>query len=106
MDSPLFYFLLFSLPCLFSPSLHFPVSSLPSSLHISAGVGRTGAFIAMDVLSGVVGEGGAALADPAAVVRALRECRFKMVQTVEQVGEVISCDIFIRVVCWKRVRGR
>ena len=49
-------------------------------------MGRTGTFIALDILAGMSSSGGLELADPAAIVMRLRSCRFKMVQNAGQVN--------------------
>lgn len=63
----------------------------PVVVHCSAGVGRTGTFIAMDALVAASEEGGLERLDPAAVVLALRQCRVKMVQTKEQFVFLYHC---------------
>ena len=65
---------------------HFPrcISTEPglTAVHCSAGVGRTGTFIALwNLLDEAAARGGVDVAD---AVRRMREFRFKMVQTADQ----------------------
>ena len=67
-----------------------PASTPPTLVHCSAGVGRSGTFIALNELVDAAMADGAAISggavDVVGVVQRLRQDRMKMVQTEEQLS--------------------
>jgi len=69
---------------------HYTNTSVPMVVHCSAGVGRTGTFIAIDQAIEQLEKARVAVVDPHAIVKALRTARMHMVQTVGQYECIFS----------------
>lgn len=80
-----------------------PIFTIPQILLLSAGVGRTGTYIAVDILmQRIKRERKVNIFD---LVKQLRKQRMKMVQTFDQYSLVYSAALELTTVRTKRPRG-